>query len=209
MRTLLLATLAIALPLSAKAQGDAVHGRLDGDLVLEAGLGGGVAVESGSVVGSGLLDLRVRYLGMAGVMLGGELRPEGSSRTFVGIDLRPVWLARFLIGASLHDRYWDLFFDSIGLDLGVALTPLTDEVGAALMVGFGADVPILFFDEGGAGMSLRLFGRHVAALSTDRYGPTNGANDWVAGALLVIRGLASTGLPAWEPLRYELPRGAP
>lgn len=204
MRTLVLWSLLWASPLSVQAQGEAAYGRLAGDLVLEAGLGGGVAFERGAVIGSGLVELRARYLDIAGVMIGGELRPEGSSRTFVGVDVRPIWLARLLLGASLNDRYLDLFFDSIGIELGVAITPLDSEVGAALMVGFGVEVPLIFFDEGAAGVRLRLLGRHVAALQTDRFGPSGGANDWVAGAMLTVRGLTSTGLPSWEPRRYDL-----
>ncbi|MCB9595688.1 MAG: hypothetical protein H6719_23400 [Sandaracinaceae bacterium] len=189
----------------AEAQGDGVYGRLEGDVVLEAGLGGGVAFEGPSVLGAGVLDLRARYLDMAGVLVGAELRPDGSTRVVVGVDVRPLWLARFVLGGSVHDRYWDLLIDSIGVDLGVAITPLDETVGAALMVGFGLDVPLVFFGDGVPGLALRLFGRHVAALATDRYGPDNGANDWIAGATLVLRGNASTGLPGWEPRRYQLP----
>ncbi len=205
MRALSLALAFAAIPAFAEAQGDGVYGRLDGDVTLEVGLGGGVAFEGPATLGAGVLDLRARYLDMAGILVGAELRPDGASRVLVGIDLRPVWLARFVLGGSLRDRYLDLFLDSIGLDLGVAVLPLDETVGAALMVGFGVDVPLVFFDDGIAGLALRLFGRHVAALQTDRFGPDGGAHDWIAGATLVLRGNASTGLPAWAPRRYELP----
>ena len=186
-------------------QGAGVYGRLDADVTLEAGLGGGVAFAGGGLLGAATLDLRARYLDMAGVLLAAEVRPEGSSRLMIGVDFRPVFLARFLLGASLRDRYWDLFFDSIGLDLGIAITPLDQRVGAALMIGFGLDVPLVFFDRSISGLSLRLFGRHVAALTSDRFGPAGGVNDWIAGAALVVRGSVRSGLPTWEPRRYELP----
>lgn len=188
-----------------RASADASHGRLEGDLTLEAGLGGGVAFEGPSVLGAGTLELRARYLDMAGVVIGGELRPEGTSRAWVGIDLRPLFLARFFLGLGTGSRWLDVLIDSVGLDLGVALVPLDERIGAALAVGFGIDVPIVFFGEGYEGISLRLAGRHVAALPSDRLGPEGGTNDWIAMAAIVVRGSLSTGLPAVEPRRYEAP----
>lgn len=190
-------------PTSAAAQGDGVYGRLDADLVLEAALGGGAAFEP-ALQGATALDLRARYLDMAGLVVGVEWRPTGASRAIVGADLRPLFLARFLLGASLQDRYWDLLLDSIGIDLGVAITPFDQRAGVALAVGFGLDIPLLFFGEGVSGLALRLFGRHVSARPSDRYGPVDGVDDWVVGAMIVVRGQARTGLPAWEPRRYEL-----
>lgn len=204
MRTLAL-TLAVlaAAPASAAAQ---AHGRFDGDVSLEAGLGGGVVVgETDALLGAAVLDLRARYLDMAGLMVGAEVRPDGSSRVHVGADLRPLFMARFVLGASFHDRYWDRFIDSIGIDLGVSLTPLDETVGAALMFGFGFDVPLVFFDDGPGGLALRLFGRHVAAQGSDRHGPTEAAHDWLFGATLVVRGMVTTGAPGVEHRRYELP----
>jgi len=190
-------------PAGAAAQ-DGAYGRLDGDLTLEGALGGGATREADEWSGAALAELRMRYLDVAGVMVGGEWRPDGASRLLLMADVRPLFLARFLTNASLNDRYWDVWLDSFGIDLGVAFAPLDGDVGAALAVGFGFDVPLWFFD-GYAGTSLRLFGRHVAALDSDRFGPNGGLNDWVAGALLVFRGQASTGLPGWAPRRYELP----
>jgi hypothetical protein len=199
-----LAILSFAAP--AAADGDGAYGRLEGDFTLEAGLGGGVAFEGVDVLGAGTLELRARYLDAAGVVLGGEFRPEGASRIWVGVDLRPLFLARFFLNLSFRERFWDLLVDSIGLDLGVAFVPLDENAGAALAVGFGVDVPLVFFSDAGyEGISLRLAGRHVAGLATDRLGPSEGVNDWLAMAALVVRGSVSTGLPSWAPRRYELP----
>ncbi len=203
-RAALVALLTTSLAAPAAAQ-DGAYGRLDGDLTLEAALGGGAAFEGEQVLGAGTLELRMRYLDVAGLFAAGELRPEGASRVIFGADLRPIFLARFLLNATLGDRYWDVFFDSIGLDLGVAIVPLDERAGVALAVGFGLDVPLVFFGEGYEGISLRLAGRHVAALSTDRFAPDGGVNDWLAMGALVIRGSVSTGLPAWGPRHYELP----
>lgn len=183
---------------------DGAYGRLSSDLTLEAALGGGATFDALGTSGAATLELRARYLDMAGVMVGAEWRPEGASRVLVMADVRPIFLGRFLLGASLFDRYWDLFFDSIGIDLGVAVAPLDDSVGAALAIGFGFDIPLVFFGEGIDGIALRLYGRHVASLPSDRLGPNGGMNDWIAGAALVFRASVTTGLPAWEPPRYRL-----
>lgn len=188
---------------AAAHDGDGAYGRLANDLTLEAAIGGGAAFVDEAVEGAGTLELRARYLDMAGVLLGGELREEGS-RLIVAADVRPLFLARFLTSLSFGDRFWDVLVDSIGIDLGLAVVPLGQGVGAALAVGFGVDVPLVFFGDGYEGLSLRLAGRHVAALPTDRFGPEGGVNDWLAMAALVFRGALSTGLPSWEPPRYEL-----
>jgi hypothetical protein len=204
LRIVALSVALLALPCGARAQ-DGAWGRLDGDLTLEAAVGGGATHEGEGWSGAALAELRMRYVDVAGLMVGGEVRPDGASRVLLMADVRPLFLARFLTNATFGDRYWDVWLDSIGVDLGLAVAPLDGDVGAALAVGFGFDVPLVFFGEGYAGTSLRLFGRHVAALPSDRFGPNGGLNDWVAGALLVFRGQASTGLPGWAPRRYQLP----
>jgi len=213
-RLLALALVTFVVPAGALAQQGGAHGRLETDLVLEGSLGGGAVVVGDQWTGAVVAEGRARYLGMAGLFLGTEVRArpdtgDAAGRLFIGADLRPVFFARFLLGATLNDRYWDFFFDSIGLDLGVAITPLDEDIGAALAVGFGFDVPLVFFDEpthqSPDGVSLRFFARHVAALASDRGGPNGGVNDWLMGATLVVRGSVRSGLPTWEPRRYELP----
>ena len=200
----LLALVLLAAPATAAAQ-DGAYGRLNGDLTLELAGGGGATFEAAAWSGAAALEGRIRYVDSAGLMVGGEFRPDGASRLLVMADVRPLFLARFLTYNSFRDRFWDVLLDSIGIDLGVAFAPLDEGIGAALAVGFGLDVPIVFFGDGYEGISVRLFGRHVAALASDRLGATGGLNDWIAGGMLVVRGQASTGLPGWEPRRYELP----
>ena len=107
--------------------GDGVYGRLDGDLALSAGLGGGVVHGDRQHVaewsGTATLELRARVLDMAGVLLAGEWRPEGDERLIVAADLRPLFFARWLLNASSRRAWADLLVDSIGLDLGVAIGP--------------------------------------------------------------------------------------
>lgn len=193
----------VASPAAAQDQGGA-YGRLEGDLTFDLSLGGGATFEGDLVSGSATLEARARYLDGAGLVLGGELRPDGASRVLIMADVRPLFLARFLLGGTLRDRYLDLLIDSIGVDLGVALLPLDERVGAALAVGFGLDVPLVFFGEGVEGLALRLYGRHVASLATDRAGPDAPQNDWIAGGALVVRLQARAGIASWEPRRYEL-----
>jgi hypothetical protein len=186
--------------------GDGVYGRFDGDLTLEAGIGGGI-VEGvdNPVTGAGTLDLRARYLDVAGLAIGAELRAEGAHRVWIGVDFRPVFLARFLLGGSFRDRWADLIVDSIGFDLGVAIVPLDENVGAALAFGWGIDIPLVFFNEGISGLALRFAGRYVGALEADLYGPDGGVSDVIGLVALVIRGSVATGLPTWGPRPYELP----
>ena len=200
-------TLTLLAPAVASAQEHGAYGRLQGDLTLEGAVGGGVTFAGDAldaVSGAGAAELRARYLDMAGLMAGVEIRPEGASRGLLMADLRPLFFGRFILGATFGDRYWDVLLDSIGIDLGLAVTPLEEGAGVAFAIGFGVDVPLVFFDAGISGISLRLFGRHVAAAETDRFGPNAGVSDWIAGGMLVFRGQVATGLPGWEPRRYRL-----
>lgn len=209
-RSTLIALCLLLGPASARAQGDGAYGRLQGDLIFDVALGGGAGfvdepMTGTTVEGLATLDLRARYLDMAGIHAGLEWRPEGASRVLLGVDLRPLFLPRFFLGAIVGDRWWDLMIDSIGLDLGVALAPLDETIGIALQVGFGLELPLAFLSDGVDLLALRLWGRHVAALATDRYGPDGGIQDWMAGAALVLRLQSRLGAASWEPRRYELP----
>ena len=189
-------------PLAASAQ--AAHGRLDGDLAYALHAGAGLTFGEDSYSGAALVELRARYLDTAGIVIGVEARPEGS-RVLLLADLRPLFLIRFFLGAMTGSRWLDVLIDSVNLDLGVAILPLDERVGAALAVGFGLDLPLAFFSEVHEGISLRLFGRHVTASASDRYGPSGGRSDWVGGVAMVLYLQTRTGLPAWAPARYALP----
>ncbi|MGE0784596.1 MAG: hypothetical protein AB7S26_02835 [Sandaracinaceae bacterium] len=212
---LALLCVASAMPSVARADGDGVYGRFDGDLVFDAALGAGVGLTDASSAMSSsstqvdfapTLELRLRYLDTAGIMSALEVRPDGLSRVVLGIDLRPLFLARFFLGAMFFDRYWDIWLDSIGLDLGVALTPLDERVGAALAVGFGFDVPLVFFGESIDLLALRVSARHTASIQSDRFGPGVPVNDWFVGGAIVLRLGARLGAASWGPPAYDLPR---
>ncbi len=204
---LALALLVIAAPASAQ-NGDGVYGRLDGDLTLSAGVMGG-AVSNDRVhptwTGSVSLELRARILDSGGLFAIGEWRPEGDSRAIVGVDLRPFFLPRFLLGLETGSQWFDLLFDSIGLDLGAAIGPFDHDAGVALAIGFGVDVPLFLPERTSGGVFLRLGGRYVTASALDQAAPRNGTSDWVLLAGLDFRALVGTGLPGWSGPRYRPP----
>lgn len=202
-------SLAWLLPGAARAdEGDTVYGRLSGDLVLSAGLGGGVALNDRvgpDPTATTTLELRGRIVDSGGLFLAAEWRPEGDSRVLIGVDLRPVFLARFLLNMQAGDPWVDLFVDSIGLDLGVALGPLDEDVGAATALGLGFDVPLVLPDGAAfGGVFFRVATRWVGALATDQAAPSGGVNDLVVLGVLTVRGVANLGLGPWEPARYRL-----
>jgi hypothetical protein len=121
------------------------------------------------------------------------------------VDLRPLFVPRFLLGAETGSQWLDLLIDSIGLDLGAAIGPFDADVGAALAIGFGLDVPLFLPERTSGGVFLRLAARYVTASALDRAAPRNGTTDWVLLAGLDFRALVATGLPGWSAPRYRDP----
>lgn len=196
-----------ALAPSAHAQFEpAIHGRLDHDMVLTGAIGGGVALNDRvhpDPTGSASIELRARLVDMAGLMLAAEWRAEGDSRIILAADVRPLFLARWLLGASLHRAYLDVLLDSIGIDLGAAFGPLDPAFGVAFVIGFGLDVP-LYIGPHADGLFLRLGARHVTAGVTDQSAPRGGTSDWLIYAALGGRFSVASGIVSWEPERYEV-----
>lgn len=108
----------------AKAEGDGAYGRLEGDLAVAFGLGGGLVAATGRPLLSS--DLRLRYLEAAGATVSyeeadalghagiGELR-----RAFLaGVELRPLFPIRFLKAKETGRAFFDLVLDSLALDVG-------------------------------------------------------------------------------------------
>ena len=183
--------------------GDGLYGRFDGDLVLSAGLGGGVTLDDDGGA-TGLVDLRARFLDTGGLFIAPQLGPGGSLRVVTGVEVRPLFPVRFLLGAWSGIPFWDLLVDSIGFELGVALDRLgSDERGAGLSLGFGLDAPLVLPSGDANGLFLRLGARHVRAGPADLNGPAGGGADWVLYAALTYRGMASLGLAAREPPRFR------
>jgi hypothetical protein len=126
---------------------DATYGRVDGDL--------GVAFGAGATFGPraprATLDARLRYLDTAGIFSSyedgiGEAGSDPRRVVAVGFELRPLFLARWLDGHELGVPRLDLFFDSLGLELGMFFEqPSGGPFGATpgLQASLGFEVPIL------------------------------------------------------------------
>ncbi|MBX7195010.1 MAG: hypothetical protein K1X94_23350 [Sandaracinaceae bacterium] len=195
-----------------RASDDGVWGRFGSDLVLSIGANAGVGLGDPSLLARGSsaaafevdLELRLRVIDSAGLVVAPEWRPDGASRLVAALDLRPVFLARFLFGASTYDRYVDLFLDSIGVELGATIFAPEGRVAAAFAIGFGADVPLWVPPEITGAIALRLGARWTGAGSADVWGPNRAVDDWTIHAGLLVRFHANVGLATWEPARYEL-----
>ena len=132
---------------SAAHRKDGAHGRVEGDLAVEAGVGASFGPRSPR----GLADVRFRYLSMAGVfvtyedgpMFGSRAEPKRALAT--GLELRPLFLAKWLTGRYSGNPYLDLAIDSIGLELGaVFLQPDGARFGAkpGLQAGLAFELPV-------------------------------------------------------------------
>ncbi len=139
---------------------DPSHGRIDGDLVVVAGLGATVA--PGGVRGEG--ELRLRYLDTAGAfvtyeegaLFAGSAQPQRVLTS--GAELRPLFLARWLTGHETRSARLDLALDSLGLELGAVFSQhaggaFASDLGVEL--GLGLEIP---FFEGATGPWLGLHG---------------------------------------------------
>jgi hypothetical protein len=195
-----------------RASDDGVWGRFGSDLVLSVGANAGVGLGDPSLLARGSsaaafsldVELRLRVMDTAGVVVAPEWRPDGASRLVAAIDLRPVFLARFLFGATSGDRYWDLFFDSFGVELGATIFAPEGRVAVAWTVGFGCDVPLWVPPEITGALALRLGARWTGGGTADVWGPNRSVDDWTIHAGLLVRFHANVGLATWEPDRYRL-----
>ena len=181
-------------------EGDGIHGRFDGDVVLSAAVGTGAAF-FGDGAWVGTLELRARYLDSAGVFVAPEVRLFADPRILVGVDFRPLFLARFFRGLSAMHAWWDLVLDSLGVDLGVVLIPIGDHTGAGLALGGGIDLPIAV--DRGVGLFMRLGARWAHALLEDRNGPPESVSDLSVFVALGWRLAADAGIAADEPPRWR------
>ena len=148
MRPVILATL-LVLPTSALAadRKDGAHGRVDGDLAVEGGIGASFGPRDPRAAA----DLRFRYLSMAGIFVTYEDGPIFSARSepkralATGLELRPLFLAKWFTGRYSGNPYLDLAIDSIGLELGaVFMQPNGARFGAkpGLQAGLAFELPV-------------------------------------------------------------------
>ncbi len=178
-------------------EGDGLYGRFDGDLVLSAGVGGGgsLGTREGAVA---LVEARARYLDCAGPFLLAEIASQ--SRLGFGIELRPLFPALFLMNLFTGEPALDLFLGSLAIELGVAIGPLDDQLGAALSFGGSLEIPIVV---GTPGVGVRVGARYVHAPIDAPQGPDVHTSDVTLSATLIVRGQIDAGIATWEPRRYE------
>ena len=208
--------LASAAPLRAQAQegpGDGAYGRLDGDVMLSFGLGGGPVVGSDpdTAAAAFLGEFRARYLDMVGVLIAPELRigdagEEG--RLVAAVELRPLWPIRFFLNGFSGNEWLDLFIESVSAEVGVAILPLQgragEGVGAGLALGFGLDVPILVPSVFADDLFLHVGGRHIQAGAADQAGPgSGGVSDWLVSFVLTLKIGVHVGIAGREVPRYR------
>jgi hypothetical protein len=141
------ASLAIAPGARAADRKDGSHGRVEGDLAVEAGVGASFGPRSPR----GAADLRFRYLSMTGLFVTYEdgplfgTRAEPRRALATGLELRPLFLAKWFTGRYSGNPYLDLAIDSIGLELGaVFLEPTGGRFGAkpGLQAGLAFELPV-------------------------------------------------------------------
>jgi hypothetical protein len=147
--TLFAGVIGVAFAGRARADGavDTTYGRIDGDL--------GVVFGAGATFGPraprATLDARLRYLDTAGIFISYEdgVVATGSDprRVFAaGFELRPLFLARWLQGRELGISRLDLFFDSLGLEVGTFFEQASGsafDAAPGLQASLGLEVPIL------------------------------------------------------------------
>jgi len=191
-------------PALAEGRGDGVYGRFDSDLSLQVDLGAGFTRASDTSA-SFVAELRARVVDAAGLVLALDAAPSGPDHLFIGLELRPLWPALFLMDHSSGHERWDLLLESLGIEIGVGLTPLGDGLGVGLSWGIGLEVPLILPETFAQGVWLRLGARHQDVQLSDAAAPNSGQDAWLAYVALALRGGLDLGFSHWEAPRYRLP----
>lgn len=193
---------------TASAQrGDGVYRRFDHDLALVFGVGGAIVLadeDEGALV----LDLRARVIDAGGLVLSYRWGAESESQIFAGFELKPFWPALFLTSSSTHREWLDLFLQSFGVELGVAMMGLgaDGDNSYGLGIGVSLEVPLSLPSRTRGAFqraALRLAARRVDA--TRSYLGTDDARDrseWsVLATLQIVVGVRANTFA--EPARYR------
>jgi hypothetical protein len=104
-------------------RGDGAYGRFDGDLDLGLGLGPGLALSNGDMS----IEVRgvARWYSSVGLYIGyGETltpTPDIERRLRFGVDITPLFLLRWRKAHETGPAVFDLWLDSLALDLGASL----------------------------------------------------------------------------------------
>jgi hypothetical protein len=156
LRPLLGLALALAWAPEVARADDGAYGRFEGDLMLAAGAGAGLAPGGPTFAAGG----RALFLSSAGPYLTyadsfGSEGPELARRLGLGVSLAPLFLARYAADAERGPAWLDLLVDSLALDAGVAwLTPAAGdfddtpglELGVSLALPLGSEASGFFVE---------------------------------------------------------------
>jgi hypothetical protein len=181
------AVLLPALPAAARGPGDGLYGRYDRPFTLAFGAGGGVAAEAGAASGVAVGELRLRHLDVAGPFVSLAFGPEAAGHAVAGVEIRPLFPLLFLENAFTGREVLDLFLQSLGVELGVAVTPFGSGMGAGLAWGVAAEVPLVPPSVWGQGVWLRLGLRQVRAPTAFQGGPERSASGWLGYATVSVK----------------------
>jgi hypothetical protein len=179
-------------PTTARAE-DGVYGRFEGDLVVTAGLGGGVA-PARPWAGIMAAEVEALYLDSAGLIATTERVGQTLGFT-LGVKLRPLFLARFFSNVWTGNSFVDLLMDSLGLELGTWLGPVTQGAGSALWLGTGIEVPLGIRRQG---LHLRLSARYVHTRADDLAAPDTASTGMRFLITLVYAGVLDSGVASRE-----------
>ena len=144
----LLATLSALVPSVARADdADGAYGRLDGDLLLQAGAGVAVAFGGPHLA----IDLHALYLSSAGFYARytdalGQKAASFERTVATGIDVRPFFLARWAQDLEKGPPRLDLFVDSLSIQFGAAWQQpqgMAFKEQPAFEIGLGLEFPLL------------------------------------------------------------------
>ena len=165
-------------------------------MVLSLGGGGAIALGSQESAGALVVEARARIIDTAGPLLSYRWSPRFGGHLFLGAEIRPLWPALFLLDLSTHNEWFDLFLQSIGLEIGAVFLPLgqpqkTDlERHVAFGVGVAASLPLLLPTRTSGslrGVFLRLSARHINSSSRFRKLPIrDSTREWMVFATLEI-----------------------
>ncbi len=190
-------------PARAQGPGDGLYGRFHGDLTLAVDAGAGVLLGDGGPRAGLVGELRARYLDAAGPFVAGRFSPDGPDALVFGVTIRPLFPSLFFENLWTGYGFVDRLVQSLGVDLGLAVTPLDSGTGVGFAVGFALEPPLWWSDRTGNTLALRLAARYLTAQPGDQAGPTGGLSAWMLWAGLAWSGHANIGLAAWEPPDYR------
>lgn len=197
----------VAVPSSAEAEGrgDGLYARWDRGATLSLGAGAGASwIENvdkvqASVVG----EARLLFISAAGPVVAGRWGPSAGQYLFTGIDVRPLFPALFLLYAVTWREFWDLFLQSISVELGAAFL-LDGERSVGFSYGFGLGLPLIRPKKALRTVWLRFGARHVNVEPSFLNTPSGlNRSEWTAYATLAFDFGVIKHLGNWEPPRHR------